>query len=250
MVSPMTEGERQVPEQVWKLPHFQNWLQAQKNAGNRLDGFKSIMEFYVADGKFLFLWAAHVDIYVAAEDRNKSNEIVISRPDIKHVICIHKRPPLEYDRDNHPFRLYVAPEVILVREFRSPASTPNGFILESPGGSSFKKETALETAAEELFEETGLRIDTDRLVPIGARQLAGTLSAHKARVYAVELTQDDMEAVRSRLDEPHGNIFDSEQTWVEIHDVNDLVDRPVTDWSTLGMIFAAMKKFRMNYTDG
>jgi len=228
ILAPKTTGEKQVPEHVWKLPHFQSWLQAQKEAGNRLDGFKLLLDFHVADGKFLFLWVAHVDIYVKAEDRNKSNEIVVSRPDIKHVVMFNETT-------------FSEPHVVLVREFRSPATTPSGFILESPGGSSYKDQFARETASDEVFEETGIRIDHERLVLVGARQLAGTLSAHKAHVFAVEITDEEMTQVGQNMGKTFGDSGSSEQTYVEIHSVKELLKKETVDWSTLGMIAASVE---------
>jgi len=228
MNEPQTVGEKQVPEQIWKLPHFQSWLQAQKKAGNRLDGFKPVFEHFVADGKFLFMWGAQVNVYVAAEDRNKSNEIVIARPDIKHVVLVNDG-------------LFDEPHVVMVREFRSPATTPTGFILEAPGGSSFKKESARETASTEVFEETGIRIDPERLIFIGSRQLMGTVSAHKAHVYAAEISNDEMTAVSKNVGKMFGEDNSSEQTYLEIHSVKELLREQNTDWSTLGMIAASIE---------
>lgn len=227
-LTPKTVGEKQVPEHIWRLPHFQSWLQAQKEAGNRLDGFKLMFEHYVADGKFLFFWAGHVDVYVASENRNKTNEIVISRPDISHVVMFNET-------------LFGSAHVVMVREFRSPATTPNGFILESPGGSSFKPESALDNAAHEVFEETGIKIPTDRLTPVGSRQLMGTMSAHKAHVFAVELTDDEMTAVSKNIGKMFGDAEATEQTYLEIHNVKELLKEPSTDWSTLGMIAASVE---------
>lgn len=224
MMTPVTEGERQVPPDIWALPHFQSWLQAQKTAGNRLDGFKPVFEFRVADGRFVFFWGGLVNVYVASENRNKTNEIVISRPDIMHVVLLHKADKLR---------------AVMVREFRSPASTPSGFILETPGGSSLKGSDPRAVAAEELFEETGLRINPYRIVKVGTRQLMGTMSAHKAHVYAVMLNDSDMDTVALQADKVHGNEGDSERTYVEVHDVGAMLGAPLTDWATLGMIYAA-----------
>ncbi len=223
-----TEGEKQVPDKVWGCPHFQSWLRSQKEAGNRLDGYTPVFEFFVADGKFLFMWGAQVNVYVAAEDRNKSNEIVISRPDIKHVVLYNDT-------------LYGTPHVVLVREFRSPATTKSGFILETPGGSSYKKQSARETAAEEVFEETGVRIDYERLAHIGDRQVAGTLSAHQAHVFAAKLTDSEMTEVSKNIGKVFGDKESSEQTYVEIHSVKELLTSSTVDWSTLGMIAASIE---------
>lgn len=227
VLSPETDGERQVPQSIWDLPHFQSWLQAQKSAGNRLDGFKPVFLF-PTEGR-PFFWAGQVDVYVAAEGRNKANEIVIARPDIMHVVLLHK-----------PLRLSDKINAVMVREFRSPAATPDGFILETPGGSSMKGDNPLVTAVDELFEETGLRISPERLVTLGSRQLMGTMSAHKAHAYAALLTDSDMESVMSQIGKHHGNEADTERTYVEVHSVSDLLQQPLTDWSTLGMIYAAI----------
>lgn len=223
---PETDGERQVPGRVWTLPHFQSWLQAQKGAGNRLDGFEPVLLFPNNDRPFF--WAAHVNVYVASEDRNKVNEVVISRPDIMHIVLLH--------RPSSPGGKVSA---VMVREFRSPASTPSGFILETPGGSSAKGNDPLVAAVEELEEETGLRIRSTRLIPLGSRQLMGTMSAHKAHVYAAQIDEHELAAAKAQLGQVHGNEEDSERTFVEVHDVMSLLSEPSTDWSTLGMIFAA-----------
>lgn len=227
-------GETQVPLYLWRTPSFAQWLQIQKSVGNRLDGCRVEMTFGVGPRKgFLLFWAAHVDIYVAVENRNKSNEIVISWPDIKHTVGFRRVGDDLLDT-----------EVVLVREFRSTATTPDGFIHEVPGGSAFKPKSPLEDAAREFEEETGIRVDPSRLVEIGARQLAGTTTAHKAHCCAVELTDEEMELAYSKqtADTAHGVQADSERTYVEVWILRDLLAQSVTDWSNLGMIFTGLLK--------
>ncbi|MGE3483626.1 MAG: NUDIX domain-containing protein [Nitrospira sp.] len=226
MLARETEGERQVPDVIWNLPHFQSWLQAQKNAGNRLDGFKPVFAFPDARP---FFWGGHVNVFIGDEGRNKINEVVLSRPDIMHIVLIHK-----------PLRLSDKLQAVMVREFRSPASTPSGFILETPGGSSVKGDDPLGVAVDELYEETGVRISPERLVSLGSRQLMGTMSAHKAHVYGALIGPDDMDVVRAQIGRVHGNAEDSERTYVEVHDLDELLNEESTDWSTLGMLFAAV----------
>jgi 8-oxo-dGTP pyrophosphatase MutT (NUDIX family) len=91
----------------------------------------------------------------------------------------------------------------LVREFRSPANNALGYVFEAPGGSSTKPgKDPLENAADELREELGLTIDDlSRFKTVGTRQVAATLSTHKAHVYAIELTgaeMDYLEAIEIR----------------------------------------------------
>jgi 8-oxo-dGTP pyrophosphatase MutT (NUDIX family) len=226
-------GETQVPLHLWRLPHFQNWLQGQKRVGNRLDGCHVEMIFGVGPRKkFLLYWVAHMNIYVAAENRNKTNEIVISRPDIMHIVG--------YRRVGHDL---LNTEILLVREFRSTANTKDGFIREVPGGSGFKPKTPLEDAVQEFMEETGISIEPSRLRHICTRQLSGTTTAHTAHCFAVELNEEEMKLAHQKQADavPHGIVGDTERTYVEVWTLSDLLSQPTTDWSNLGMIFAAIQ---------
>lgn len=224
-------GECEVPLYLWNLPHFQAWIQAQKHAGNRLDGCTVEFVFSVGPKKaFVVYWGAHVNVYVAAEGRHKSNEIVISRPDIKHTVA--------YYRPEHADVLDT--EIVLMREFRSPATTPDGFIREIPGGSSFKPVDPEFAAAKEFFEETGIEIAPERLVALGSRQLAGTTSAHKAFGFKLEMTAEEMARIKSQQNQAFGNTRETELTYVEIYTVRQLLNEPITDWCNLGMIFTAL----------
>ena len=92
----------------------------------------------------------------SAEDRVKSNEVVISRSDI-FVMALYRRATTVDDTI-----------VVLVREFRSPASTPDGLVHELPGGSAAARASALDQAIQETQEETGLAIDAQRIRPTAA----------------------------------------------------------------------------------
>jgi hypothetical protein len=226
-------GECEVPLYLWRTQSFASWLASQKAAGNRLDGCKVKLAFGVGPrNAFLLYWAAHVDIHVAAEGRNKSNEIVIGRPDIKHTVG------------------YVLPEdgnwlnarILLVREFRSPATTMGGFIREVPGGSGFKPVAPEVEAAKEFTEETGIPMTPDRLRKLPPRQLAGTTASHRAHVFTTVLTEEEV-MLALRLQEQgsvQGNAEETERTYVEIRTARELLADPLTDWSNLGMIFAAL----------
>lgn len=108
--------------------------------------------------------------------------------------------------------------------------------------SGFKPKTPIEDAAIEFEEETGIRIDPSRLHQIGCRQLAGTTTAHKAHCFAVELTEAEIASAywKQAADTVHGVESDSERTYVEVWSLHDLLQSELTDWSNLGMIFAAI----------
>jgi 8-oxo-dGTP pyrophosphatase MutT (NUDIX family) len=224
-----SEAECQVPLYVWKTSSFQTWYRSQILAGNRLDGAKLEWIFLVGPKRnFVFLWILHVDIFVASENRNKSNEIIVGRPDISTVMLFKKGCDIP-DTD-----------IVLIREFRSPARTSDGFIRELPGGSSFKENVdPLAMAASEVWEETGIDIRPEEIQLAGTRQLAGTLSTHKAYLFTAEISESQLEAIRQKSGERHGT-GNSERTYVEIHKVREIMDGNFVDWSMLGMILSAL----------
>jgi 8-oxo-dGTP pyrophosphatase MutT (NUDIX family)/nucleoside 2-deoxyribosyltransferase len=221
-------GECQVPLHIWRTKQFQSWITRQKAAGNRLDGAELQWVFRVGPNKKIPLaFALHVDVYVEAEGRNKSNEFILSRPDIAHTVAIWPHP-----NDSMKSR------VVLVREFRSTSSTADGFIRETPGGSGFKEQSPQETAAAELREETGLEVDPQRVYPLGTRQVAGTFSTHSAHVGVVRLTKNEIDAIEGRGG-TFGNAEETELTYAEVYTLGQLSADEITDWATMGMIMKA-----------
>jgi ADP-ribose pyrophosphatase YjhB (NUDIX family) len=226
--APRTAGERDVPLPVWRTDSFQRWYSAQTSAGNILLGARQVWTFSTEPRKRLLLyWALHVRVYVRAEGRIKSNEVVISRPDISVVALYHRGSTIDDTT------------IVLVREFRSPASTPDGLVHELPGGSGIAKEDVLDQAVRETEEETGFAIDVQRIRAHGSRQLAATLSAHHAHLFAAEITGVELARLRTIQSTPHG-AGDSELTWVEITTFSEIRENRLVDWATLGMIAEAV----------
>lgn len=227
-----TEGERYVPNFIWKLDSFQSWHKAQTNAGNSLKGARLLYTFRPGRKDFVFLWILKVDVWIESEQRNKTNEFVLARPDISSVMLW---APSKTD--------LLDSEIVLVKEFRSPASTEDGFIRELVGGSSVKPGIDPTTiAAEEIHEETGFELDPARMEFQGARQLAGTLSSHKSHLFVVELTNEEMEWFKSQEGIAKGNIEDTEQTYSEVYTIKDILKNNNVDWATLGQILSIINK--------
>jgi 8-oxo-dGTP pyrophosphatase MutT (NUDIX family) len=228
-----TEGERYVPLFIWKTPSFQSWYLSQKEAGNRLDHAELLWSFRPGNKKFVYAWVLKVDIFVESENRNKTNEFVLARTDISSVCLYHKSGDWGDSKDY---------KVILIKEFRSPANTKDGFVRELPGGSSAsdENEEPKEIAAHEVYEETSFHIDPERLKFHGARQLAGTFSSHKSYLYSAELTEEELKWFESQEGTVHGNVEDSEKTFIEIHSINDLIKKELTDWTTIGQILSVV----------
>ena len=221
-------GERDVPLAVWRTDSFQRWYSAQTIAGNTLLSARQVWTFSAGQRETLLLyWALHVRMYVQAEDRVKSNEVVISRPDIS-VMALYQRGVTIDDTT-----------VVLVREFRSPASTPDGLVHELPGGSTAAQTDALDQAITETEEETGLAIDMQRIRAHGSRQLAATMSAHHAHLFTAEITDAELARLRSSQATPYG-AGDTERTWPEITTFGELREHHLVDWATLGMITEAL----------
>ena len=230
-----SEGERAVPLDVWRTKQFQAWYRSQKKAGNRLDDAKVLWPFYVGPNKnFLFCFTLWVKVWIESEGRHKENEFIFSRTDISTIVawrrCLTTPPTKDV-------------EIVLVKEFRSPARTKDGFIHELPGGSSFKQnEDPLEVASHELEEETSLQIDPSRFKLHESRQLAGTLSTHHATVFSVELSDGEMDGAEelAKSGKHFGVEEDSERTYVEVVKLSRILEARLLDWSQLGMILEVM----------
>lgn len=227
-------GERKVPLFIWRTNQFQSWYKAQKNAGNRLDDAELLFfkqnRYRKGKPRKVFMFALWVKVWILTESRHKENELIISRPDIS-AICAYKKNEKLEDTD-----------IILVREFRSPVSNKDCFVQELPSGSSFYgKQDELLVASEELKEETDLSIPAERFKYIGSKQLCATVSTHKAHLYAVAITEKELEkAIASdKLGEAHGILEDSERTYVTVRKLKDLAASGI-DWSMLGMLHTAI----------
>lgn len=226
-------GERYVPLYIWNTQHFQNWYKAQTNAGNRLDWAKVEWTFRVGPKRnFVFFWVLHVHVFIAKEGRQKTNEVVFARPDIATVV-MYKRGQMLNQEDA---------DIVLVREFRSPSASSDGYVWEIPGGSSFKPEKAPQKlAADECREETGLEINASRVRHHEARQLVATLSAHKAHLFSVEINEEELEWLKSQKGFAHGVVEDTERTYVEVMKLGDITAENKVDWSMLGMILSVVR---------
>jgi 8-oxo-dGTP pyrophosphatase MutT (NUDIX family) len=221
-------GERYVPLFIWNLESFQNWYQVQTDAGNTLEDARLLFSFRPRHKDWVYLWILQVNIYVSEEDRFKKTEFVISRPDTSAVMMWQRHDDL------------LESEVVIIREYRPAASTPDGFVHELPSGSSTHTSDAKETAAEEVHEETGFDLSADRLQEHEARQYAATFSVHKAHLYSAELTDDELEWFKSQKDIPHGVEKVSERTFIEVRTIGDILENNLVDWATLGMIFSVV----------
>lgn len=222
-------GEAQVPLFIWRNEPFQRWYANLRAAGNRLDDAQLLSQIRVGQG-FLFAYALQVKIWVAAEQRHKSNEFIFARPDISSVVAVHR------DQEG----LHVA----LVREFRSTVNNERGFVYELPSGSAAKAGVdPLHNAQHELEEELGLRIDDlGRFRFVGHRQLMATVSAHRAQVYAVELTGPEFAQLRRQAQskQAYGLAHEGERTYVELTTLASLHELPL-DYSMLGMVHEAVR---------
>lgn len=216
-----------VPDKIWETAQFQSWYKDLVEAGNTLEKADLLYQYTTPSG-FLFSYVMKVSIWVEKEKRYKSNEIVISRRNVSHVIA------------------YTDDKVVLIKEFRSTVSNESGFVYELPGGSSFDDSVdALENARTEFFEEAGLYIyDENRFRHVSDRQLAATVLTHKANLYAIKLTNEEMAKIEeisvndSNSMDKIGN--DDEHTYTIVVNKNEIFNLPV-DFSTIGMIFSAMK---------
>lgn len=229
--APREGGERFVPLFIWKTPSFQSWYQAQIEAGNTLNHAELLYSFRPKNKSFVFLWVLKVNVHIKEEDRDKDNEFVMARPDISSV-CLWYDACGDSILDN---------SVIIVKEFRSPANTLDGFVRELPSGSSPNSKEDPETvAAEEVHEEIGFYLSPDRLINHGARQLVGTLSSHQSHLYSARISEEELKWFAAQKGIVHGNAEETERTFIEVYSIRELIDQKLTDWSNLGAILSVV----------
>lgn len=217
-----------VPADIWRTVGFQKWYRAQSAAGNSLEQARLLWSLRVSESsEEPFLWAMQVAVHVAAEDRVKANEVVVFRPDVSAVALYCPAPRLDET------------VVVLVREFRSPASTADGFVRELPGGSGAESDARAQAAAE-VVEETGFVINQDRLRAHGSRQAAATLAAHHVHLFSASISEEELEWLRARRHEVQGDGRGQEQTWIEVTTFGEIRRSRSVDWTTLGLLTQAL----------
>jgi len=78
-----TGGERNAPLSVWQTKYSQGRHAAQQVAGNRLDDASLLWQFTIPDVNFMLCCALWVKVWVAAENRHKENEFILSRSEVE-----------------------------------------------------------------------------------------------------------------------------------------------------------------------
>jgi ADP-ribose pyrophosphatase YjhB (NUDIX family) len=234
-------AERDVPLHLWHRPEFQSWYASERAAGNELRAARPAWSTWP-----VWVWCLAVEMWVAAEDRVKSNEVLVLRPDTVAVVlyragqALTGAAPTGYAAGQAltgaaPTGYAATPgdtEVVLVREYRAAARTDGGYVWELPGGSG--PGTPREQAAAEVVEETGLALAPERLRAHGSRQVTGTLATYHAHLYSAELT--DQELDRLRAAPPQGVAEAGERTVVEVTTLRRILAERLVDWATLGQL--------------
>ena len=230
--TPRTGGCRFVPFQIYNTAQFKLWHDALEQAGNRLDDARQLWVFRMPKARIVFSWVLWVKVWIESEQRYKENEWVFSRSDISVGVLFVSNPHV-WDT-----------ELILIREFRSPSRTSDGFIRELPGGSSKSDKKPGEVLISEVKEEVGIEITNINYV--GSNQLAGTLSSHKAHLFRCELSESQFEKICLSIEsgQTFGVAEDSELTTIELTTLSKVIKGEVElDFAMVGMIVRAMCPF-------
>lgn len=225
-----TGGERHIPLHIWRTASFKNWYKNLKTAGNRLESAKVEWVFRVGpEMQTVFFWILHVNVYITAEDRYKTNEIILGRPNISTIMLYEKADNILETR------------IVLVKEFRSPISDSGGYVYELTGGSSWEENIdPIQTAVEECHEEAGILLPQERFVEHDRRQLCATSLAHRAHLFSAELSREEMDAVASSSHVVRGVEADTERTWAQVWTYQRILEEKHVDWSMLGMIASVL----------
>lgn len=231
-------GERTIPLSLWRSPSFQSWYRALTRAGHFLEEVSVEWTHRSRGiGRPPFLWAVRPRVRVRGERRQLSGEVVIGRADVSVSVLYHRLP------ETAPLDTLV----VLVREFRAAVRNRGGFAWMLPGGSAAqageRRSDPRQTAVQEVFEETGLRLPPEQLhaVHAGDRQLVASLASYHAQIFRAELTDDQLATLRATAAEGKAlGATPSERCFVSVRRLGDVLQDPDFDWSHLGMLMFAL----------
>lgn len=241
-------AEVTVPLEIWNHSAFKSWYTNLKKSGNELKACRVLSWHRIPSSNKLFAFTIWTKVFIKGENRYKENEFFFGRPDISSCV-------LYYPNYLNGQLSVLDTEVVLVKEYRVPVNNESGYVFEVPGGSSFKPdEDPNITVQHEIEEETGLRIDKNRLLYLDSKQLQATTLSHQAHVWCYELIQSELDYLKSIKGKVQGNEQDTERTYVEVVTLRDLLDTKkyylegsvYPDWSTMGMILQAIHTYEPN----
>ena len=220
------DGETYIPLFIWETEQFQLWYQNLKNNGNQLIEAKLLHFFKVSQKIFSFvIWTK---IWIAKENRFKSNEFIFSRKDISAIIPY-------FEKDSEIF-------LVFIKEFRSPVRNEEGMVYELPSGSSSNTSlSSLATIQHEMLEETGIYTsDMNRFQFISTKQICSTLSTHCCHLFKIKLLPEEILQIQQSIQKQKafGVKEDTEQIHLEIISLKEILNYPI-DYAMLGMILSA-----------
>jgi 8-oxo-dGTP pyrophosphatase MutT (NUDIX family) len=126
-------------------------------------------------------------------------------------------------------------ELVMVRQERDDRAT-----LECPGGRVDAGESAVSGAIREVYEETGIKVPVARLKLVDSK-FKHPSSNSLSFCFMVELSPEELETVRERASRGVSNGVEDEEIYLEVVRLMRVMNGDaVIDWSTLGMIFAAL----------
>jgi hypothetical protein len=222
-------GECLIPSLIWQTETFQDWYLSQKNIGNYIINAQQRFVYKPAPKKdFVFMWIMYINMYITAENREKSNELVLSRTNLTGCVLYQKCENL------------MGTKIILVKEYRTSVNNSCGYVYEIPGGSSKKKKPNEKVITSEIKEELGFKIDINKIKFIQGRQMMGTLTAQKNYLYSYELDNEEMDIILKESKTTHGVIEDTELTYIEIKTLKEILEEDLLDWTNIGMIMKVL----------
>src|SRR5476651_11826 len=251
-------ADARVPLNVWRTAAFQKWHSSVVAAGNKMVSFDLLRAFPASrvgcpPETPLFAFIAKAGVWDHIDERAKTNEFMLSRTDISCIAAFWAESAEAVSESTTLSGALSDPHILLIHEARQAVRNAVGSIFELPGGSSHDATLDPRTvAAEEFYEEAGLRVEPDRFVFIGERQLAASVLTHTANLFAVELTEAEGRLVQQMIRENRvlgtggGHIeggHSEERITLLFPKLSEMADYPL-DWSSVGMAHGAWAALR------
>lgn len=223
-----SNGKELIPLFIYKMTECQEWLKSNYSQGNYLTDFRVKHVFNIPTKNILLYWFAETTFYLAKEKRLKS-EFVHTRRGICSCV-IHTSPTDILDA-----------EIILVKEYRNTCSNEINYVLDLPGGGGDTLEKKEKIIIEEVLEETGVQLNPEQIKLIDIRQVSSTYSLHSNELFSYKISDEQMQEIKAAT---QGKVYgvgeDTEQTYVHIMSLREIMENKNIDWATLGLIVKAL----------
>jgi hypothetical protein len=183
-----TQGERFIPNEIWKSSFFHKWYKSQKSKGNLIVNSSANNVMKAGPGNsFTFLWGLNLSVFTRSKG-SIVDKIIVGSPDIFATIMYH------IEKSSGEVK------VALIKDYETNTEGPLAFSYRLPCGSSESPQTSSFIATDSINQSIDLAIDIDKLVFLESRLITGEVFTFSSNVFLYELSKKELNYLKSNND--------------------------------------------------